>query len=375
MTEGLHFEIIARDRESGARVGRLQLPHGVVQTPVFMPVGTQGMVKTLTPFELAETGTEMMVCNAYHLYLRPGHERVRSLGGIHSFSGWHKPVLADSGGYQVYSLAALNRVSDDGVEFQSHIDGSRHMFTPERVLEIERALGTDVAMCLDECPPFPSSRPIAEQSVVRTTRWAERSRQAMVDGQVVFAIVQGATYPDLRARSAAELVSLDFPGYAIGGLYLGEPADTAIEMARVVTAALPDGRPRYLMGAGYAPDIVRAVALGVDMFDCVLPSRNGRTGTAFTSTGRVVIRNAQYADDTGPLDGQCDCLTCRSFSRAWLRHLFLAEEALGPRLLTLHNVRFYQRLMAEIRAAIVAGSFGEMRHRFAQAGATADEEY
>lgn len=329
-----------------------------------MPVGTQGMVKTLTPFELLETGTEMMVCNAYHLYLRPGHERVRSLGGIHSFSGWSGAVLTDSGGYQIHSLAALSRITDHGVEFQSHLDGSRHMFTPERVLEIEEALCPDVAMCLDECPSFPASRAVAEQSVARTTRWAERTRRAMRNGLAVFAIVQGGTYSDLRLRSAVELVALDFPGYAIGGLYLGEPVDTAIEMTQVVTEVLPEDRPRYLMGAGYAVDIVRAVAEGVDMFDCVLPSRNGRTGAAFTSAGRVVIRNARYADDRRPLDQNCDCLTCRNFTRAWLRHLFMAEEALGPRLLTLHNVRYYQRLMVEIRSAIAGGGFGEMRRRF-----------
>jgi len=374
----LRFELAAVDTATRARLGRLELPHGAVRTPAFMPVGTQGAVKALTPEELAAAGTEMMVCNAYHLYLRPGPERVRARGGLHRFCGWDRPILTDSGGYQVHSLAALVRLSDDGVEFQSHIDGSRHRFTPERVLEIQRVLGSDVAMCLDECPSYPVARPAAEQAVDRTTRWAERTRAAATGEPAVFAIVQGATYPDLRARSAGELTALDFPGYAIGGLCLGEPADATDEMVSVVGGLLPPERPRYLMGAGYAADIVRAVARGVDMFDCVLPTRNGRTGTAFTADGRVVIRNARYADDDRPLDEACDCPACRRFSRSWLRHLFVADEALGPRLLTLHNVRFYQRLMEEIRQALAEGRFGPWsrqyleRHREGGAGTEAE---
>jgi queuine tRNA-ribosyltransferase len=340
--------------DSRARSGLLALLHGTVHTPCFMPVGTQGTVKTLTPEEVAGTGAEIVVCNTYHLYLRPGHERVRALGGLSRLTGWNRPILTDSGGFQVYSLAALTRVTDEGAEFQSHIDGSRHLFTPELVMEIQEALGSDIAMCLDECPPYPVSRSVAEAAQARTTSWAGRCRAAA--GQMhLFAIVQGATYPDLRERSARELVALDLPGYAIGGLCLGEPSDLTYRIVESVCTYLPSDRPRYLMGAGYPEDILAAVRLGVDMFDCVLPTRNGRTGTAFTSTGRVVIKNARHTDDPGPLDDACDCYACRTFSRAYLRHLFVAGESLGPKLLTLHNVRFFQSLMAGIRQAIAGG--------------------
>jgi queuine tRNA-ribosyltransferase len=341
--------------DSRARLGTLALPNGVVRTPCFMPVGTQGTVKTLTPAEVAEAGTEIIVCNTYHLYLRPGHERIRAAGGLSKFMGWNKPVLTDSGGFQVYSLAALTRVTDDGAEFQSHIDGSRHLFTPELVIGIQEALGSDIAMCLDECPPYPVSRPVAEAAVTRTTLWAERCAEARQSDTNLFGIVQGATYADLRESSARSITGLGLPGYAIGGLCLGEPSDVTYDMVARVAALLPTDRPRYLMGAGYPEDIVTAVGLGVDMFDCVLPTRNGRTGTAFTSAGRVVIRNSRYSDDQAALDADCDCYTCRSFSRAYLRHLFVVGEALGPKLLTLHNVRFFQRLMQSIRTAIAQG--------------------
>lgn len=355
----LRFTLEETPEKSLARRGRLELPHGTVQTPCFMPVGTQGTVKTLTPEEVAETGAEMIVCNTYHLYLRPGHRRVQELGGLARFSGWNRPILTDSGGFQVYSLADLTRVSDDGAEFQSHVDGSRHTFTPELVVQVQETLGSDIAMCLDQCPPFPVSRSLAEEAVERTTLWAERTRQSQQPGSNVFGIVQGATWTDLRRRSAGELVSLDFAGYALGGLCLGEPSSLTYELVSECTALLPQDKPRYLMGAGYPEDIIAAVGRGVDMFDCVLPTRNGRTGTAFTSTGRVVIRNARYADDPVPLDAACTCYTCRTFSRAFLRHLFVAGEALGPKLLTLHNVWFYQRLVQGIRSAIELGRFDE----------------
>jgi len=354
--------------DSLARRGRLELPHGTVNTPCFMPVGTQGTVKTLTPAEVADAGAEIIVCNTYHLYLRPGHKRVQAAGGLPKFTGWDRPILTDSGGFQVYSLAALTRVSDEGAEFQSHVDGSRHRFTPELVVEIEETLGSDIAMCLDECPPYPVSRPAAESAAARTSLWAGRCSAARQPGTNLFGIVQGATYPDLREQSAKSLVALDLPGYAIGGLCLGEPSAVTYDTVERVAALLPADRPRYLMGAGYPEDIIAATRLGVDMFDCVLPTRNGRTGTAFTSTGRVVIRNAVHADDSAPLDDACDCYACRTFSRAYLRHLFTVGEALGPRLLTLHNVRFFQRLMLGIRTAIEQAEFenwsGEFLDRY-----------
>ncbi len=343
--------------DSRARLGRLELPHGTVYTPCFMPVGTQGSVKTLTPAEIVEAGAEIIVCNTYHLYLRPGHKRVQAAGGLSRFIGWNRPILTDSGGFQVYSLAALTRVTDEGAEFQSHIDGSRHLFTPELVIEIQEALGSDIAMCLDECPPYPVCRPVAEAAVARTALWAERCSLARRAGANLFGIVQGATYADLREESARALLALDLPGYAIGGLCLGEASDVTYEMVGRVTPLLPADRPRYLMGAGYPEDIIAAVRLGVDMFDCVLPTRNGRTGTAFTSSGRVAIRNSKHADETCPLDAACDCYTCRTFSRAYLRHLFTVGEALGPKLLTLHNVSFFERLLQRIRAAIGRGEF------------------
>jgi queuine tRNA-ribosyltransferase len=358
----LRYELLARD--GAARRGRLSLPHGTVETPCFMPVGTQGTVKTLTPEEVAGAGAEIIVCNTYHLYLRPGHQRVRAAGGIGAMMGWRRPVLTDSGGFQVYSLAALSRISDAGAEFQSHIDGSRHLFTPESVMEVQAALGSDIAMALDECPPFPVKRELAEVAVARTTRWAGRCKTAKADGQNLFAIIQGATFPDLRRRSAEELVALDLPGYALGGLCLGEPSAVTYEMIAAVAPLLPADRPRYLMGAGYPEDIIAAARLGIDMFDCVLPTRNGRTGTAFTPAGRVNIRNARFADDQSPLDPGCDCYGCRNFSRGYLRHLFVAGEALGPRLLSLHNVRFFQMVMHEMRLAIEAGEFESRARAF-----------
>ena len=352
----MKFELLHED-DSGARCGRLELAHGTVPTPAFMPVGTQATVKTVTPAELADAGAGMIVCNTYHLYLRPGHERIRALGGLQRFMSWERPILTDSGGFQVYSLAALVSVSDEGAGFRSHIDGSSHFFSPEKVIEIQEAFGSDVAMCLDECLPYPSPRGRAEEAVRRTTLWAERCRAAAGPDTVVFPIVQGATDPGLRRRSTRELVELDFPGYAVGGLCLGEASEVTYEMVAVVTALLPRDRPRYLMGAGYPEDIIAAVRHGVDLFDCVLPTRNGRTGSAFTSTGRLAIKNARHAADPAPLDPACDCYTCRTFSRAYLRHLFNTGEALGPRLLTLHNVYYFQRLMKELREAVIRGEF------------------
>ncbi len=358
----LKFEILATCGR--ARLGRLYLPNGVVETPAFMPVGTQATVKTLTPNELRLTGTQLVVCNTYHLYLRPGHKRIQTLGGISRFMGWNGPVLTDSGGYQVYSLSTLSRIDDDGVEFQSHIDGSRHRFTPELVVEIQEALGSDIAMCLDECPPFPVSRSQAEEAVRRTTTWAQRCKKRAREGTNLFGIIQGATYLDLRQKSCDEIVQIDFPGYAIGGLCLGEPSELTYELTAAVSARLPFDRPRYLMGAGYPEDIIAAVECGIDLFDCVLPTRNGRTGTAFVSSGRILIRNAEYALDESPLDPACDCDTCQNFSRAYLRHLFVAGEALGPRLLTFHNLWFFQSLLRKIRKAIADGNLTDWSEGF-----------
>ncbi|MEO0081298.1 MAG: tRNA guanosine(34) transglycosylase Tgt [candidate division WOR-3 bacterium] len=385
----MNFEITQLDSVTRARVGRLTLAHGTVATPVFMPVGTQATVKTLTPQELEQTGTEMVVCNTYHLYLRPGHKRIRTLGGLGRFMGWSRAILTDSGGFQVYSLAVLARVDDEGVEFRSHIDGSRHFLTPEHAVDIQCDLGTDIAMCLDECPPYPATRERAEQALARTTHWARRCREALrlkvsiednteaqasLFPRVLFGIVQGSTYSDLRRRSAMELAELDFPGYALGGLCLGEPSELTYELVAVSQSVLPRDRPCYLMGAGYPEDIITAVGLGVDMFDCVLPTRNGRTGTAFTSTGRVVIRNARHADDPAPLDKECDCYACRNFSRAYLRHLFIAGEALGPRLVTLHNVSFFQNLMQAARRAISGQEFTAWSRRFLERYRSGEEE-
>lgn len=360
----LGFSITRTAVDCSARLGVLSLPNGIVNTPCFMPVATQGTVKTLAPNELVESGTEIIVCNTYHLHLRPGAERIRALGGIQQFSGWRRPVLTDSGGFQVYSLASLSRVSDEGVLFQSHIDGSRHFFSPEGVIRIQETLGSDIVMCLDQCPSFPTSRTVAEESVARTTLWAQASAAVVAAETNLFGIVQGATYRDLRRRSAAELVDLDLPGYAIGGLCLGEPPTVTYEIISETVRLIPTDRPRYLMGAGYPEDILTAVAEGIDMFDCVLPTRNGRTGTAFTSGGRVVIRNARYAADPTPLDGNCNCYVCRTFSRAYLRHLFVAGEALGPRLLTLHNICFFQSLMKGVRSALLDGRVREWSDRF-----------
>jgi queuine tRNA-ribosyltransferase len=361
------FDLLKTDATTKARLGKLVLPHGEVPTPVFMPVGTQGTVKTMTPQELNDISVQMIVCNTYHLYLRPGHETVRQAGGLSRFTGWHRPILTDSGGFQVYSLAPLRQLSEDGVKFQSHIDGSRHVFTPELIVQIQEALGSDVMMCLDVCPPYPVSFEDAGKAVNTTTSWAQRSKTASnlkskiqnpkFTSSALFAIIQGATYPELRRQSARDLVDLDLPGYALGGLCLGEPSAVTYEMIEVCEEFLPKDKPRYLMGSGYPEDIVNAVRRGVDMFDCVLPTRNGRTGTAFTSQGRVTIRNAQHFQDYTPLDPECDCYTCRNFTRSYLRHLFIAGEALGPHLLTMHNIHFFITLMAMIRAHLEQGDF------------------
>jgi len=356
------FELLVQD--GAARRGRMTSPHGVVETPAFMPVGTQGAVKAVTPDELVACGAQIILANTYHLHLRPGHELVRELGGLHRFMSWNGPILTDSGGFQVFSLQGMRRLDDDGVTFRSHLDGSLRRLTPESSVEIQSALGSDVAMVLDECPPLPAAPEAVEAAVTRTTRWAQRSRDAYRGPGVLFGIVQGGTDEALRARSAAEITALDFPGYAIGGVSVGEPPDSIARVARFTAALLPKRRPRYLMGVGRPEDLVEAVAAGVDLFDCVMPTRNARNGTLFTSEGRVNIKREEYRADPRPLDPRCGCETCTRYSRAYLRHLFVSNEILASRLNTIHNLAFYLGLMTAMREAIANGSFAALRDSY-----------
>lgn len=362
---GITFRITAQDARSGARTGELVTPHGTIETPVFMPVGTQATVKTMTPEELVALGARIILANTYHLYLRPGHDLIREAGGLHRFMHWDDAILTDSGGYQVFSLAPLRKITDEGVIFRSHIDGSEHFFTPEKVVAIQEALGSDIAMVLDECTPFPCDLDEARAAVERTTRWAERAKRAhTLEGQALFGIVQGSVYPALRARSAREVAALDFPGYGIGGLSVGEPKDVMYAMLEEVIPHLPPAKPRYLMGVGSPDCLLEAVARGIDMFDSVLPTRIARHGTVFTRRGRLVIRNATYARDWQPLDPACSCYTCRNYSRAYVHHLLKAEEVLGLRLTTIHNLHFILSLMEEMRAAIRGGRFTALKEEF-----------
>ena len=354
----MRFELLATDRGTGARRGRLTTPHGVVETPVFMPCGTQATVKTLDPRDLHEEGCALILCNTYHLYLRPGHEVIQALGGLHQFMGWDRAILTDSGGYQVLSLAGLRNIGEDGVTFQSHLDGSRHLLTPERAVEIQLALGADILMALDECPPHSAEYEYHRTSMERTARWAERSRIAhQGDEPALFGIIQGGTHLDLRSRSAEATMRAGFSGYALGGLGIGEGTAQMYGVVEHTTALLPPESPRYLMGVGTPQDLLEAVARGVDMFDCVLPTRNARNGGLFTGTGRLNIKGAAYARDERPADPACSCYTCRHFSRAYLRHLYVADEILGLRLNTIHNLHYYEELMRQARQAIQAGTF------------------
>ena len=366
------FQVIATD-PSGARLGRLETPHGTVETPAFMPVGTAGTVKGLTQGQLEDLGTQILLANTYHLYLRPGHERVRALGGLHGLMAWPRPILTDSGGFQVFSLADLRKINDDGVTFRSHLDGSEHFFSPERVLEVEIALGADLIMVLDECIALPAGEAETRAAAGRTLEWAKRSRayfQAHGDAQrqLLMAIVQGGAKAEVRRENAEALVALDFPGYGIGGLAVGEPHATTCAMTEVVAAILPKDRPRYLMGVGKPEDIADYVMRGVDLMDCVLPTRGARHGCLFTSRGRLLIRQARYAEDSRSLDPDCACPVCRRYSRAYLRHLFVSGEILGAILNTLHNIHFYLDIMRKIREAIsfgkLAGFRAELRARF-----------
>jgi len=352
------FEVIATDDTTGARRGRLRTAHGVVNTPMFMPVATQGTVKGIVPTQLTELGAEIILSNAYHLALRPGTGLIRELGGLHRFMGWNGPILTDSGGYQVFSLAALRKVTDSGVEFRSHIDGAPMFLTPEDVVRLQVDLGVDIIMVLDECVGANAARADAERAARRTLEWARRSQQVTTTpGQLMFGIVQGSTYQDLRLCQAGELVALDFPGYAVGGLSVGEDRAMTMTLAAETVAALPAERPRYLMGVGFPEDLIRFVGMGYDLFDCVLPTRNARNGMLFTSAGRLNIRLARHQRDEQPADAECQCYTCRTFTRAYLRHLATTHEMLGAQLATLHNLHFYLQLMRDMQAAIAQGTF------------------
>jgi len=350
------FEIIKKDNLSRARLGRIGTDHGSFATPAFLPVGTQGTVKSLTPEELIEIGVEAILGNTYHLYLRPGHETIGRLGGLHHFIHWERPILTDSGGFQIFSLGSLRKISEEGVTFQSHLDGSSHFLTPEKVVEIQSVLGSDIAMVLDECVPYPSSHDSVKASTERTNHWAKRCLQMKrKSNTALFAIVQGGVYRDLREKSAQTLVEMEFQGYAIGGLSVGEPKSMMLNVLEWTLPLLPEGTPRYLMGVGTPADILQAVMLGIDFFDCVLPTRNARNGTLFTSSGKISIKQAQYAEDGRPLDETCTCYTCRHYSRAYLRHLYLSKEILSSRLNTIHNLFYYISLLKKIREAIQTG--------------------
>jgi queuine tRNA-ribosyltransferase len=355
---------------SRARTGELETSHGKFETPVFMPVGTQGSVKALSPEDLKEAGVKIILANTYHLYLRPGHEIIKGLGGLHSFMNWNGPILTDSGGFQVYSLSKLRTINEEGVTFQSHIDGSRHFIGPEESMVIQRALGSDIIMAFDECVPYPADYEYILKSIRLTSLWAERClRQERDKDQYLFGIVQGGMFPDLREMSARELTEMDFDGYALGGLSVGEDSDLRRRVIENTVKFIPESKPVYLMGVGRPRDILDAVLLGVDMFDCVMPTRNARNGTLFTSKGKLVIKNARYTDDNRPVDEECDCYTCSHYSRAYLRHLFMANELLAYRLNSIHNIYYYAHLMKDIRNAIRSGNLLDLKDRLDEQGA------
>jgi queuine tRNA-ribosyltransferase len=361
----MEFILSHKDRGSAARTGRLATPHGVVDTPVFMPVGTQGTVKTMSPEELSEIGFPIILSNTYHLALRPGITVIQQAGGLHAFMHWDRALLTDSGGYQVFSLASLREISEDGVSFRSHIDGQGHFLSPESAIGLQEGLGSDIMMVLDECTPYPCEHDYACNSLGRSLQWALRCKNARRSpGGALFGIVQGSTYSDLRKRSAEELVRIGFDGYAIGGLSVGEPMALMLESVELCTSLLPENQPRYLMGCGTPVEILEAVTRGVDMFDCVMPTRNGRNGTAFTRRGKLPVKNGEYREDMGPLEEGCGCVACRNYTRAYLRHLFNAGEVLGMRLVTYHNLYFYHKLMADIRRTVAAGEFETFKSRF-----------
>jgi len=398
------FELLAQDRESRARHGRLTTAHGAIETPAFVPVGTQGSVKAVSPRELRELNAPIVLGNTYHLFVRPGIEVIKHLGGLHTFMNWDRPILTDSGGYQIFSLAKLRKISEEGVQFQNHVDGTPAFISPEIAMEIQAALGSDIAMVLDECPPWPCEYDYAAKSAEMTTRWAKRCREwaeanaqrtadvvaaavpsgssenpaadtaATTAKQLVFGIVQGATFEELRQRSAQAIVDLNFDGYAIGGVSVGEPEEEMIRAVESSEPLLPNDKPRYAMGLGTPPQLLEMIARGMDMFDCVLPTRLARNGTAFTSTGTLNLKNAEFARDKRPIEDSCDCTSCREFSRGYIRHLIKAEEILGLRLITLHNLHFYLDLMRQARDKIDKGTFDGFRGEFVSNYETRDVE-
>ena len=352
MEPSVTYELLHIDKTTGARRGVVHTPHGDIQTPIFMPVGTQATVKSMTVEELKENGAQIILSNTYHLYLRPGERIVKEAGGLHNFMRWDRPILTDCGGFQVFSLSDLRTISEDGVEFKSHLDGSKHFFSPEKVMQIEEDLGADIIMSFDECCPYPSTYEYTKNSMERTTRWAKRCKEAHKTEQALFGIIQGGFYEDLREKSAKDLIELDFPGYAIGGISVGEPKEEFIKMLKFTTPLMPANKPRYLMGVGTPDYLLEAAMAGIDMCDCVLPTRIARNGTAMTSHGKVVVRNANYAEDFTPLDPECDCYTCRNYTRAYIRHLVKCNEILGVRLLSIHNIKFLTNLMERVRMEI-----------------------
>lgn len=360
------YELIKTDSRTKARRGRVTTPHGVIETPVFMPVGTAATVKAMRPEEIKELGAEIILSNTYHLYLRPGHDVVKAAGGLHKFMNWDRPILTDSGGFQVFSLGAMRKIREEGVEFRSHIDGSKHMLSPEKSMEVQNALGSDIIMAFDECAPYPADRKYVKDSLERTTRWLKRCKEyhKNTEKQSLFGIMQGGMYKDLRRESAEQIVELDLPGYAIGGLSVGEPKEIMYDIMDDCVDYLPKDKPRYLMGVGSPDCLFEGVERGIDMFDCVLPTRIARHGMAMTSQGRVNIKNAKYERDFSPLDPECDCYTCRNYSRAYLRHLFKADEILSSMLMTTHNLHFLVNTMKNIRKAIEEDRFLEYKREF-----------
>ena len=384
ISESFSFHVAKHDKETHARAGVIHTPHGKIETPIFMPVGTQATVKCMSPEELVECGAQIILCNTYHLYLRPGEQIVKKAGGLHKFMHWDKPILTDSGGYQVFSLSDLRKIKEEGVEFKSHLDGSKHFLTPEKAIQIQTDLCADIIMSLDECVPYPSEKDYALRSLEMTTRWAKRGKTEWLklkeqnDSSVspslphsftpsaLFGICQGGMYPDLRVESAKQLVDLDFPGYSIGGLSVGETIPMMLEMLEASIEQLPKTKPRYFMGLGTPEEIFDCIERGVDMFDCVLPTRNARNGTVFSAHGRVVVRNGMYSDDFRPLDEECDCYACKNYTRSYIRHLIWAGEILGFRLCSLHNLYFLLKLVANIRKSILEDRFLQYKKEFVE---------
>lgn len=358
------YELIKEEKDTGARLGKIKTDHGEIETPIFMPVGTQGTVKSMDQDDLKEMGAQIILGNTYHLYLRPGMEIMEKAGGLHKFMNWDKPILTDSGGFQVFSLGDLRKITEEGVEFRSHLDGGKHFMTPEKSIHIQNTIGSDIMMCFDECAPAEADYDYTKKSMEMTSRWAKRSKDAhqRPDEQALFGIVQGGMFDDLRVRSANELVDMDFPGYSIGGLSVGESKDLMYHLLDVTVPHLPEEKPRYLMGVGSVDALIEGVMRGVDMFDCVLQTRIARNGTALTSQGKVVVRNATYASDFTPLDPECDCPVCRNYSKAYIRHLVKCNEILGARLLTYHNLYFTLNLMKRVREAIQNDTLLELRN-------------